>query len=79
MSDISPVKGVHNAAPSHLMLPVVSNDRSHRRHWITPVLAPHSTMTVLTQSALPVPLNLLFFQSSRQCFDKDGVPIIPCP
>jgi hypothetical protein len=53
-----------------------SHDRSERRRWIVPTLAPHSTLTVVTQVPLPQPLSLLFLQSS-QCFDQDGVPK-PC-
>ena len=54
-----------------------SDDRSERRCWVTPTLAPHSTLTVVTQVPLPQPLSLLFLQNS-QCFDQDGVPK-PCP
>jgi hypothetical protein len=50
-----------------------------RRSWVTPMLEPHSTMTVVTQAPLPVPLNLLFLQSSiSQCFDINGQPAT-CP
>jgi len=56
----------------------LSHDRSERRTWVAPSLAPHSTMTVLTQVPLPAPLSLLFLQSSRQCFNQDGNPV-PCP
>jgi hypothetical protein len=51
---------------------------SGRRQWIAPTLAPNSTLTVVTQSALPQPLSLLFLQSSVQCFDHNGNPA-PCP
>jgi hypothetical protein len=44
-----------------------------RRPWVTPMLEPHSTMTVVTQTPPPVPLNLLFLQSSiSQCHDVNG-------
>ena len=47
-----------------------------RRAWVTPMLEPHSTMTVVTQAPVPVPLNLLFLQSSiSQCFDANHVPV----
>lgn len=48
-----------------------------RRHWVAPSLAPHSTLTMLTQVPFTQPLSLLFLQSS-QCFDQDGNPA-PCP
>jgi hypothetical protein len=51
---------------------------AERKRWIAPTLAPHSTMTVLTQSPLPQPLALLFLQSSIQCFNHNGNPV-PCP
>jgi hypothetical protein len=53
--------------------------RSARRPWIAPCLAPHSTLTVLTQAPLPQPLSLLFLQASiSQCKDQNGNPV-PCP
>ena len=74
MSEFSPLLGVHADPASALK----SIDASARRFWIAPSLAPHSTMTTLTQAPLPQPLSLLFLQSSRQCFDQDGNPV-PCP
>jgi hypothetical protein len=68
MSESSPVRGAVNE-------PSVS---SKRRKWVAPTLAPHSTLTVLTQSALPQPLSLLFLQASIQCFNHNGNPV-PCP
>ena len=50
-----------------------------RRAWVTPMLEPHSTMTVVTQVPVPAPLNLLFLQSSiSQCFDAFK-NVVPCP
>jgi hypothetical protein len=50
-----------------------------RRSWVTPVLEPHSTMTAVTQTPVPVPLDLLFLQSSiSQCFDANHQPVT-CP
>jgi hypothetical protein len=68
MSESSPVSGVANEPSTS----------SKRRTWIAPSLAPHSTLTVLTQSALPQPLSLLFLQASVQCFNHNGNPA-PCP
>jgi hypothetical protein len=51
---------------------------SMRRRWTAPSVVPHSTLTTLTQSALPQPLSLLFLQSSIQCFNHNGNPV-PCP
>ena len=52
---------------------------AHRRAWVTPMLEPHSTMTVVTQAPVPAPLNLLFLQSSiSQCFDANHQPVT-CP
>jgi len=57
----------------------LSRDHSERRPWVAPNLVPHSTLTELTQSALPQPLSLLFLQASiSQCFDHNGNPT-PCP
>ena len=56
----------------------ISHDHSERRQWIAPTLAPHSTMTTLTQVPLRQPLSLLFLQASIQCFDHNGNPA-PCP
>ncbi|MDB4911172.1 MAG: hypothetical protein JWO39_1995 [Gemmatimonadetes bacterium] len=67
MSESSPVRGA-------VIEPSAS---SKRRTWVAPTLAPHSTLTVLTQSALP-PLSLLFLQASIQCFNHNGNPV-PCP
>jgi len=75
MSDFSPARGADNE-------PSMAHDAEHvhpqRRSWISPSLAPHSTLTVLTQTPLPQPLSLLFLQSSIQCFDHNGNPV-PCP
>jgi hypothetical protein len=50
-----------------------------RRAWVTPMLEPHSTMTVVTQAPVPAPLNLLFLQASiSQCFDANH-NVVPCP
>jgi hypothetical protein len=54
-----------------------SHEHPHaRRPWITPVLLAQSTLTTVTQTASPVPLALLFLESS-QCFNAHGQPI-PC-
>ena len=78
MCESSPVSGAVNEPPT----PSVTFDQPHahpeRRRWTAPSLAPHSTLTVLTQSALPQPLSLLFLQSSIQCFNHNGNPV-PCP
>jgi hypothetical protein len=75
MSESSPVSGAVNE-PS---MPLDAHHaHSKRRRWIAPSLAPHSTLTVLTQSALPQPLSLLFLQSSIQCFNHNGNPVT-CP
>ena len=75
MSDISPAR----AADKESSMPLdAQHDHAERRRWVAPTLAPHSTMTVLTQSPLPQPLSLLFLQSSIQCFDHNGNPV-PCP
>lgn len=51
----------------------------HRREWVAPTLACHSTLTELTQVPLRQPLGLLFLQASiSQCKDQDGNPV-PCP
>jgi hypothetical protein len=75
MSDFSPARGADNESP---MSHDLEHDQSERRRWIAPTVVPHSTMTELTQSALPQPLSLLFLQSSIQCFDHGGFPV-PCP
>ncbi len=78
MSESFPVSGVVNE-PSTTW---ITSDQQHahpeRRRWTAPRLAPHSTLTVLTQSALPQPLSLLFLQASIQCFNHNGNPV-PCP
>ena len=75
MSDLSPAR----IADSEPLMPHDRNDaHPERRQWVAPSLAPHSTLTVLTQSALPQPLSLLFLQSSIQCFNHNGNPV-PCP
>ena len=56
----------------------ISQDHSERRHWVAPTLAPHATMTALTQLPLGQPLSLLFLQASVQCFNHNGNPA-PCP
>jgi hypothetical protein len=77
MSESSPVSGVDNE-PSTPSMPLdPRHAHSERRRWVAPSLAPHSTLTVLTQSTLPQPLSLLFLQSSIQCFNHRGEPI-PC-
>lgn len=50
--------------------------REKRRQWIRPSLESQSTLTTVTQAASPVPMSLLFLQTS-QCFDGFGNPI-PC-
>jgi len=52
----------------------VSPEPETRRAWVAPVLTSQSTLTVVTQLAPPVPLTLLFLQTS-QCFDGFGNPI----
>lgn len=47
-----------------------------RRAWIRPSLESQSTLTTVTQATSPVPMSLLFLQTS-QCFDGFGNPI-PC-
>jgi hypothetical protein len=79
MSEFSQLPGVH-PDPAESQMPLATRlNGSDRRVWIAPSMAPHSTMTTLTQSALPLPLSLLFLQSSTQCFDQDGNPVLPCP
>lgn len=78
MSESSPVSGVANEPSSPSMPNDPHSVHSKRRRWIAPSLASHSTLTVLTQSALPKPLSLLFLQSSIQCFNHNGNPV-PCP
>jgi len=79
MSDSYPVGSVDDDSA----IPSVSHDalqrHSHRLRWVVPSLALHSTLTILTQSPLPQPLNLLFLQASLiQCKNQDG-NIVPCP
>jgi hypothetical protein len=52
----------------------VSEVRKVRRVWVRPILQAQSTMTMVTQAASPLPMALLFFQTS-QCFDAFGNPI----
>ena len=75
MSELSPVRVSGN---EHSASPPLQRSSSRRLAWVSPTLSPHSTMTVLTQSALPQPLSLLFLQSSVQCFNHNGNPV-PCP
>jgi hypothetical protein len=49
-----------------------------RRSWVRPELQSQSTLTTVTQVGSPVPMSLLFFQVSQQCFDSKGNPR-PCP
>ena len=50
-----------------------------RRAWVPPMLALHSTMTEVTLAPVPMPMNLLFMQSSiSQCFDAHNNPVT-CP
>jgi hypothetical protein len=74
MSEISSMGNMHDDS-SHSSRVGVARVR---RNWLAPLLAPHSTLTTLTQVPLPQPLSLLFLQSSRQCFDQNGDPA-PCP
>jgi hypothetical protein len=78
MSESSPVSGAVNESSALSMAVDPHRTQSKRRRWIAPSLAPHSTLTVLTQSALPQPLSLLFLQSSIQCFNHNG-NTVPCP
>lgn len=79
MSELTLRLGVP-ADPAKSSMPLAPRiDGAIRRTWIAPIVASHSTMTSLTQSALPLPLSLLFLQSSTQCFDQDGNPVLPCP
>lgn len=78
MSESFPVCGATNE-PSTPSMPLDRQEmHAERRPWIAPSVVPHSTLTVLTQSALPQPLSLLFLQSSIQCFNHNGNPV-PCP
>jgi hypothetical protein len=71
MSEHSPLPGVHTDPARTLM----SIDAFSRRIWIAPSLAPHSSLTTLTQSTV----SLLFLQASvTQCFNERGVPVT-CP
>ena len=45
-----------------------------RRSWVRPELQSQSTLTTVTQVGSPVPMSLLFFQVSQQCFDSKGNP-----
>ncbi len=67
MSERFPVNGMHRDSANGV----------ERRQWIAPTLAAHTTLTTLTQTPLHKPLNLLFLQSSIQCFDHNGNPV-PC-
>jgi hypothetical protein len=78
MSESSPVSGAVNEPSTPSMPHDAHHAQTRRRRWIAPALAPHSTLTVLTQSALPQPLSLLFLQASIQCFNHNGNPV-PCP
>lgn len=78
MSDSSPLSSANNDPANPSIPPEESQNRSERRRWVAPSVAPHSTLTVLTQAPLPQPLSLLFLQSSIQCFDHNGNPA-PCP
>jgi hypothetical protein len=49
-----------------------------RRSWVRPELKSQSTLTAVTQVGSPVPMSLLFFQQSGQCFDSHGNHV-PCP
>jgi hypothetical protein len=77
MSDLT-ASSAHDEPVSPLMPLDSHRARTCRRRWIVPSLAPHSTLTVLTQSPLHQPLSLLFLQASIQCFDHNGNPV-PCP
>jgi hypothetical protein len=80
MSEISPLDGGHADPATRSMQNGASCDAFERRRWIVPSVTPHSTLTSLTQMPLRQPLSLLFLQTSlSQCFDKDGVPVHPCP
>jgi hypothetical protein len=70
MSELSPQPGVHTDPAKTLM----SIDASSRRLWIAPSLAPHASLTALTQASVA----LLFQQQSTQCFNERGVPVT-CP
>jgi len=74
MSDFSPENGVRD----DIALRSMGDNGFDRRRWVAPNLAPHSTLTTLTQMPLPQPLSLLFLQASVQCFDHNGNPA-PCP
>lgn len=78
MSEFSPLSSLHNDPANPSMPHEAYQDRSERRRWVAPSVAPHSTLTVLTQAPLPLPLSLLFLQASIQCFDHNGNPA-PCP
>lgn len=79
MSELLPLPGVHTD-PVETKVSDVSRDHlPDRRSWTAPSVVQHSTMTTLTQAALPTPLSLLFLQSSIQCRDQDGNPVTPCP
>ncbi|MEO9116232.1 MAG: hypothetical protein ABI311_08725 [Gemmatimonadaceae bacterium] len=79
MSDFSPLRGARDEAASAALPHEIRRDGSARRGWMAPSLAPHSTMTELTQSPLPQPLSLLFLQSSiTQCVNHLG-ETVPCP
>jgi hypothetical protein len=78
MSEFSPVSGAVSEPSAASMALNPNSVHVKRRRWIAPTLAPHSTLTVLTQSALPQPLSLLFLQSSIQCVNHNGNPV-PCP
>lgn len=71
MSELTPLPGVH-IDPPRSVAPI---ETSSRRTWVAPSVAPHSTMTTLTQSTA----GLLFLQASiQQCFDERGRPVA-CP
>jgi len=70
MSELPPLPGV-NTDPEKTKMSI---DASSRRLWISPILAPHASLTALTQASVA----LLFQQQSTQCFDERGVPVT-CP
>ncbi len=77
MSEFSSVSGTRDDFVRPSVSRGISRSGSARRMWVAPTLAPHSTLTELTQTPLRTPLTLLFQQSSVQCFNHLGENI-PC-
>lgn len=73
MSPFSPSRAVHTDSTDSTMTSGTGQASCDRRRWLRPTLVSHSTLTVVTQANLPLPLNLLFLQQSlSQCIGSNG-------